>query len=246
VSYTVIPARAAGRRLALVASLAALLAGAAGCGARGPGAVRRAPGVPVREAAAVEARFAGIPQGGIALGRPSAPLTLVEFGDLQCPFCRHFALRTLPTLLARYVRPGRLRLEFRNVPLLGPDSARAARVAMAAAGQDRLWEFVDLFYVNQRRENTGYVTDDFLRAIAAGVRGLDPAAALQARGATAIGAQLTQNLALARQIGIPGTPTFLLGRTGGTLRRLVLPSLEPPPFLAIVDAMLRGGPVRRG
>jgi protein-disulfide isomerase len=229
-------------------TLAALsmLACAAALAACGPGgtahhaAAARAPGATVvRQADVVDARFAGIPQGGTALGRPDAALTLVEFGDLQCPFCRHFALRTLPTLLQRYVRAGRLRLQFLNVPLLGPDSARAARVALAAAGQDRLWQFVDLFYVNQRPENTGYVTDGFLRGIAGGVRGLDVGQALRARATDAVSTQLAENLALARRVGIPGTPTFLLGRTGGTMRRLLLPSLDPPPFVAIIDRMLR-------
>jgi protein-disulfide isomerase len=230
------------RRVACAVAVTACVALLAGCA--GSDRVRR-PASPAgavsnaRDAAAVDARFAGIPQGGTALGLPSAPLTLVEFGDLQCPFCRHFALRTLPTLLARYVRPGKLRLQFLNVPLLGPDSARAARVAMAAAAQDRLWQFLDLFYVNQRAENTGYVTDGFLRTIATGVRGLDADQALRTRAAAAVSTQLSQNLALARQVGIPGTPTFLLGRTGATMRRLELPSLEPGPFVAVLDRMLR-------
>jgi hypothetical protein len=228
-------------RYVAIAACVAVLAGCGGSGAMHRRASPAAAAPAAREAGAVDARFAGIPQGGTALGLPSAPLTLVEFGDLQCPFCRRFALHTLPTLLARYVRTGKLRLQFLNVPLLGPDSTRAARVAMAAAAQDRLWQFLDLFYVNQRAENTGYVTDGFLRTIAAGVRGLDADRALRTRGAAGVTTQLSQNLALARQVGIPGTPTFLLGRTGRTLRRLLLPSLEPGPFVAVVERMLRGG-----
>jgi protein-disulfide isomerase len=192
----------------------------------------------VRQVDAARIRFAGIPQGGSALGQPSAPLTLIEFGDLQCPFCRRFALETLPTLLTRYVRRGKLRLEFREVALLGPDSARAARAAIAAAAQNRLWQFLDLFYANQGRENTGYVTNRFVYAIASRVPGLDAAQVLRTRQADAVNTRLSENLALARQVGIPGTPTFLLGPTGGTMRRLILPSLDPPPFIAVIQRML--------
>jgi protein-disulfide isomerase len=142
-------------------------------------------------------------------------------------------------LLDRYVRPGKLRLEFRPVALLGPDSVRAARAAMAAAEQNRLWQFIDLFYVNQGRENTGYVTDRFLRGIAGGVPGLDAGRALRSSAAAAATTQLAENLALARRWAIPGTPTFLVGRSGGRMGRLVLPSHDPRPFTAVLDRLLR-------
>jgi protein-disulfide isomerase len=191
-----------------------------------------------RQVEAVRTRFAGIPQGGTVLGQPSAPLTLIEFGDLQCPFCRRFALQTLPTLLTRYVRRGQLRLDFRAVALVGPDSARAARAAIAAAAENRLWQFLDLFYANQGRENTGYVTNRFVYAIATQVPGLNAENVMRTRQADAVNTQLSENLALARQVGIPGTPTFLLGPTGGSMRRLILPSLDPPPIVAVIQRML--------
>jgi protein-disulfide isomerase len=225
-----------GRRVAgVIAVMLAAVVG--GCGTVGPR--ERALPRPVSDSTAVEARFAGIPQGGMALGAPSAPVTLVEFGDLQCPFCQRYALRVLPALLDRYVRPGRVRLEFRAVALLGPDSARAARAAMGAAEQDRLWQFIDLFYVNQGRENTGYVTDRFLRSIARGVRGLDPVRALRSSGGPSVTTQLAENLALARRWAIPGTPTFLVGPTGGRMSRLVLPTHDPRPFAQVLERLLR-------
>ena len=115
--------------------------------------------------------LAGIPQSGIHLGSPSAPVRLVEFADLQCPFCREYTLQTLPQLVQDYVRSGKVRMEFRDLAFLGKDSVTAGRHAAAAGEQDKLWNFIDVFYYNQGEENSGYVTPSFLHSIdkAAGV-----------------------------------------------------------------------------
>ena len=88
--------------------------------------------------AAARSALQGIPQSGIALGSPDAPVTMVEFADLQCPFCREYHENVFPELLKRYVRTGKLRLELRLLRFLGPDSDRLARVAAAAAAQNRM------------------------------------------------------------------------------------------------------------
>ena len=90
-----------------------------------------APGKPVPGAARTLALFAGIPQHGDALGNPHAPVTLVEFGDLQCPACAQFAANVLPSIVARYVRPGRVLLVFRALDFLG--AGLAARRAHGRA-----------------------------------------------------------------------------------------------------------------
>ena len=88
----------------------------------------------------VEAMLDGIPQDGIALGEPDAPVTLVEYADLQCPFCAEWALQTFPELVADYVRDGRLRIEFRGLTFIGPESEDALRAALAAGEQGQALE----------------------------------------------------------------------------------------------------------
>jgi protein-disulfide isomerase len=94
-----------------------------------PGAAQKAAGstgtIPGQKESAE--MLAGIPQSGIHLGSPSAPVRLVEFADLQCPFCREYTLQTLPQLVQDYVRSGKVRMEFRDLAFLGKDSVTAGR-----------------------------------------------------------------------------------------------------------------------
>jgi protein-disulfide isomerase len=169
-----------------------------------------APGKPVPGAAQTLALFAGIPQHGPLLGFSTAPLTLVELGDLQCPACSEFAQQTLPEIVARYVRTGRLRLRFEALTSIGPDSLRAARMAVALGEQGRLWELVELIYRNQGAENTSYVTDRYLSALAEAIPGVDLARALRERDSAAVEAQISLARAQARAFGVQSTPSFLL------------------------------------
>lgn len=199
-------------------------------------ALQRGESVPGQiEAAAL---FRGIPQDGITLGDPRAPLTLVEFADLQCPFCRDYTRQTMPTLVTNYVRDGRLKMVFRNVSFIGTDSARAAQMAAAAGLQDGMWPFIDIFYANQGQENSGYVTDEFLRRIGGGVRGLDVDQAMDDRGLPRIQRQLNEAQTEWQSAGFTGTPSFLLGRSDGTLQPLEIQSFEADQFTAPIDRLL--------
>jgi protein-disulfide isomerase len=190
------------------------------------------------DATEVEALFDGIPQDRTVLGDPNAPLTMVEFADLQCPFCAEFAGSSLSTVIEDYVRPGDLRLEFEPLAFLGPDSEEAARMAAALAEQDLMWQFVDLFYANQGTENSGYVDEEFLREIAGQVPGADVDAALADRDSAAVDRILARAQDSAGDAGIESTPSFLLGPSGDDLEVLEVSSLEPEAFTDAIDSRL--------
>ena len=185
--------------------------------------------------------FAGIPQHGTVLGRPGAPLRIIEFADLQCPYCREYTVQVLPSLVRDYVRTGKAQMEFENLSFIGPDSVRAGRVAAAAAAQNKLWNFVDLMYLNQGTENTGYATSTYLRRLLESIPALNVAAALSASQTPAAEVALTQASDLAAREGIDGTPSFLLGRVRGPLRQFQPPTLTAAPFAAALKSLL-GGP----
>jgi protein-disulfide isomerase len=176
--------------------------------------------------------LAGIPQAGLTLGSPKAPVTMVEFADLQCPFCAEYHRDVFPTLLKRYVRTGKLRVELRLLRFLGPDSDRLARVAVAAARQNRMWQFAGLAYDRQGRENSGYATDAFINKVAAdaGLKSLDAGSAAEQ--------QVRQNEQLARTARISSTPSFLIGPTGGSLARFQPSKLTPAAFEPALDREL--------
>lgn len=228
------------RTIAAVSLVAiALVAVAVGVSSRGGTVANAASGAALRGGAASARLFAGIPQRGITLGRPDAPVRMVEFADLQCPYCDEYAVQTLPTLVTNYVRTGKVQMRFENLSFIGPGSVAAGRVAAGAAEQDRLWNFVDLLYLNQGEENSGYITPGYLRRLLTAVPELDvPSALAASRTATANDA-----LALANQIaqanGVDGTPTFLIGRAGEPLRQFSPSSLNAAPFEAAIDQLLK-------
>jgi protein-disulfide isomerase len=181
--------------------------------------------------------YQGIPQHGNELGDASAPVTMVEISDLQCPFCQSFAIGTLPVIVERYVRTGQVRIVFHILPALGADSERAARAADAAALQDRMFPFVDLFFHNQGRERSGYVTDGFLRRLATGIPGLDVDRMMADRDSEAVTDQIAKAHRMAADIHLQSVPTVLVGKTGGELR--VLGASESP--IGAIGALLPKG-----
>jgi protein-disulfide isomerase len=155
--------------------------------------------------------LAGIPERDGVLGDPKAKVTVTEFLDLQCPICAEASKQTLPTLINDYVRTGKVKLEARTLHFLGPDSDRAARAAAAAQEQGKLWPFVEAFYAAQGAENSGYVTDDFLRDVA-DAAGLDADKVVD--GGSDAGIKRAD--ADAAKLGVNSTPTFTVTKDGKT------------------------------
>jgi protein-disulfide isomerase len=204
-------------------------------GGGGPG------GPPATLAGAGETQrlLSGIPQSGTTLGKPDAPVTLVEFADLQCPYCGQWARDVLPVVVAHYVRAGKVRLVFRPLAFIGPESDTAARAALAAGTQQKLWNVLDLLYRNQGAENAGWVTDEFLRSAAAGIPGLDADRMLEERRSATVERQLDGARAAASAAAIDWTPTFELGPTGGALTQLQVDSLDADVFRTALDRALQ-------
>ena len=175
----------------------------------------------------------GIPQNGIALGSPEAPVTIVEFADLQCPFCAEYHHNVFPELVRRYVRTGKVRLELRLLRFLGPDSDRLARTAAAAAGQNRMWQFVGLAYDRQGTENSGYATDEFINSLAADAGLEDPNAGRSADALIRRGEQA------ARAAGVESTPSFFIGPSDGRLTGFQPSDLNPDAFMPRIQEELR-------
>lgn len=164
--------------------------------------------------------FAGIPQKGVTLGDPDAPVTVVEYGDLQCEFCRAFAIDDLPGILKDYVKPGDVKMELRLVAFLGPDSETGRGVAAGAAEQSLIWPFAENVYNNQQGENTGYMNTEFLTEQLSAVKGMDVQAALAVPGTEAAQQYAAESDRLAQEAGVNGTPTFTVTPDGGETKNV--------------------------
>jgi protein-disulfide isomerase len=180
----------------------------------------------------------GIPQDGLALGDPDAPVTLVEFADLQCPFCAQWALESLPVYVADYVRDGKLRIELRPLTFIGNDSDTGAQVALAAGKQGYGWNAVDLMYRNQGGENTGWISSDFIAALGKSIPGLDADQMLDDMASDEVRQAIDDAAADAQEKDIDSTPSFLLGPTGGELERVRPDSLGPEGLRDQIEALL--------
>jgi len=161
--------------------------------------------------------LAGISEHNGVLGDPKAPVTVTEFVDLQCPICAKASQTVVPSVINDYVRPGDVKLQARTLSFIGPDSVRAARVAAGAEKQGRLWPFLETFYAKQGPENSGYVTDDFLRSVAS-ASGVNASKALAFADGSTSQTPLARANAEAQKLGINGTPTFVVQRGNGKPR----------------------------
>lgn len=159
---------------------------------------------------------------GFALGRADAPLTMVEFTDLQCPFCRQYATVTFEQIRKDWIDTGRLRYISRDFPLdFHPQAMAAARAARCAGDQGKFWEMR-----TSLMRNANLLSPDYIDKTAADLK-LEPKAFAGCLASTKFDAEIQADLQEGARIGVSGTPTFVLGRTNPS-------SLEGP---VIVGAM---------
>ena len=201
------------------------------------GTVDRPAAVP--GAADVARLLRGIPQHGSWLGKESAPLTLVEYVDVQCPFCAQFSREVFPTVVRRYVRTGRVRILFRGLAIVGPDSTAGLRAVVGAGKPNRLWNLLELLFANQGAENSGWLTTARISKSAAAVAGLDPKALARNVPAKWVSAQVQTMATAAKRARVPGTPFFELGRPPGSFAQIQLKSFDPADFTSRIDDFLK-------
>jgi protein-disulfide isomerase len=224
-----------------VLAVATVIAVSSGGSAKGRPALVREPNAAWR----ANVLLSGIPQHGSVLGYREAPVTLQFFGDLQCISSRKVMLGALPFLIRRWVRRGKLQIRFRSLETDtksagGWSEFREQQVAALAAGeQEKLWNFIDVFYREQGPELSGYVSEAFLREVAQEAE-LYPQTWKEDRAPVeAWVAQLEADQALALAKGLQTTPSFLIGRTGRPAQPLRHFGLEEPQVFeeAIRDLM---------
>lgn len=198
-------------------------------------------GTKLPDAGVIAKQFAGIPQSGNVLGRPNAPVTLTEYVDLQCPVCRDFETQVMPSILDRYVRTGKVKVVARPVSIIGPDSERGRRAMIAAFQQNRGFNFAQLLYFNQGPENGGWLDNSMVADAAASIPGLDAKALQAAANSKAVAAKTVTFDKQAQADALSGTPTLLVGRSGGRPQNLGAGLPTVAQLSTIIDQHLKSG-----
>ena len=169
------------------------------------------------------------------LGRADAPVTIIEFTDLQCPYCARYATQTFPRLRRDYIDTGKLRYTSRDLPLPFHDFALPAAVASRCAGeQGRFWEYREALFAAQGQLGT----EPYARL--ARELGLDVERLEACRSDGRQEANVRADLALARSSGIGSTPAFVIGRlVNGEFQGEVITGAQPyDVFAAKIEALL--------
>lgn len=169
------------------------------------------------------------------IGREDAPVTIIEFTDLQCPYCARYARETFPTLKREYVDTGKLRYTSRDLPLPFHSFAVPAAVAARCAGeQGRFWEYREALFEAQRT-----LGSEPYGQLAAQL-GLDAGRFEACRSDGRQEAILRAELELAARSGIRSTPSFVIGRVvNGEFQGEVVSGAQPYEFFkAKLDALL--------
>jgi protein-disulfide isomerase len=173
-----------------------------------------------------------------ALGRPDAPLTVVEFTDYQCPYCRRFQAETWPRFKRDWIDTGKVRFIVRDLPLDIHSAARpAAEAAHCAGEQGQFWRMHDLLLGMQADLSVKGI-DGYARTA-----GLDLNRFHACLAAHKYSADIARNIAEANRLDLDGTPSFIIGRTAdGVLTGQRVAGVMPyADFNAGLSALLAGG-----
>ncbi|HSW87601.1 MAG TPA: DsbA family protein [Candidatus Saccharimonadales bacterium] len=147
------------------------------------------------------------------LGQENAKVTIVEFADPRCPFCKQWTDNTFPQLKSDYIDTGKVKFYFRNYDFLGPSSVIAGNALECANEQGKFWDLHDYFYKNQPDESdTSMFTTDKLSGIA-GSLGMDSTQFSSCLSSNKDNAAVAQDLSEGQKAGVNGTPTFFVNGT---------------------------------
>ena len=197
---------------------------------RGSGNGPPKPGSPQARAdvADVNGLLRGIPQSGVILGSPRAPVTVTVFADLECAVCRGFALGAERQLISHDVRRGRVKLRYRSLctatctgPLGRAGFAGQQAAAYAAGIQNRGWDYIDLFYEEQGSEGSGYVTPRYLDGLARQIPGLNYQSWRSDKGLRRLQRQVVADARAASGKSFALTPTIVVQGPRGRAQPIV-------------------------
>ena len=179
-------------------------------------------------AAEANALFKGVPQHGLTLGDPKAKTEMEMFIDVQCPVCQDYEVNHLSSVVKKYIAKGKLQLDLKPWAFIGEQSTTGRLGVIAAADQNKAYEYTKVLYDNQGAESSGWLTGRQMAIIAASVNGLDLAQWMDDVNSSASQSIASDVDTLAKQKNVQGTPTMFVGCKGGKLQSAMPPGKYVP------------------
>lgn len=169
-------------------------------------------------------------------GSADAPVTIIEFGDYQCPKCDQWFQNEKPTITADYIDTDKAKLYFVDFPFLGADSNNAANASYCANDQGKFWEYHSTLYNNQGDINGGWANVDTLKQFGADL-GLDTVKFNACVDSNKHADRVSYNKNVGASHGVEGTPVFIIIGSDGTTERIDGPQ-SSATFAEVIDAIL--------
>ena len=173
-------------------------------------------------------------------GSEDASVTIIEFGDFQCPKCDQWFQNEKPAIEADYIDTGKAKLYFVDFPFLGEDSDAAANASYCANDQGKYWEYHSHLYNNQGGINEGWASSDKLKQFAVDI-GLDTDKFNSCLDSNKHADRVSYNKQVGTDQGVEGTPVFVIIGSDGATERIKGPQ-SSAIFAEVIDGML-GEPV---
>ncbi len=175
--------------------------------------------------------------GSTIIGSPSAPITIVEFGDYQCHQCYNWFHNTKPSIFQNYVDTGKVNLVFVDLAFLGRDSPKAAQASYCAEDQGKYWEYHNQLYNSQESQiDNGWANSERLKSFAFSL-GLDSELFDSCLDSGKYTKRVQSNIAEAKKLDVSGTPTFFIIGPNGQQEKLV--GAQPySVFTQVLDSMI--------
>ncbi len=157
--------------------------------------------------------------GSPILGSPNAPITIVEFGDYQCPQCNNWYHNTKPSIQENLIDTGKANLVFVDLAFFGQDSINAAQASYCAEEQGKYWEYHDQLYMNQKGINDGWANPTNLKTFALNLD-LDMELFETCLDSGKYQKRVKHNVKVAGENGATSTPTFIIVGSDGNQQKI--------------------------
>lgn len=167
------------------------------------------------------------------LGNPNAPITMAVFKDFQCHFCKKLHMETLPEIVEKYVKTGKVKIIDRDFPFLGPASVLAAEAANCAFEQNKYWEYVDTLHSVQGGHDSSPFKEDRLKEYADNI-GLNADKFNKCLNSEKYFNEVSKDFEEGKALGVKGTPTTYINN------EVLNGALPFEDFEKVIEGLLAG------